>query len=420
MKYKLLVITILILGIFIRFYRLPNLTSFSYEQSLALESAGQMVRSGKISLVGVQYFIRQTSAGLSFFNSAFYLYPISLVQLIFGYDPLYQAILFSSLNVFAGLALYYLASKYLGKMIGLYTLVIFMFSPTMVGISRSVWHIYLLIPIAVLSIWFLFRSYYETKPLNLILLGFFLGLGFGIHISFILGVIIGLFLVLYYLSLNKKIKLSGFILFGVLLGNLPMVIFDLRHNFYNLKTMFTFLMETFSNHQSGFSFEYYHFLYFLIPLYLLASILLKKLFSPKTAGLLLILYVLISYPGFHLGDKYPVGMPKGTNLGTIKNISSVIANDSPSQYEVASIVDGETRAENIRYLLQYVNQKPPLGYDQYPNTGTLYVVSYINQDPLTKSVWEIDSLKPAKIVNTWQINDLIKLTKIERIKTNGK
>ena len=420
MKYKFLIIVILIIGIIIRFYRLPDLTSFSYEQALALESAGQMVQTGKISLVGVEYFIRQTSAGHSFFNSAFYLYPISLVQLIFGHDPIYQALLFSLLNIFAGWVLYYLASKYLGKRIGLYTLVIFMFSPTMVDISRTVWHIYLLIPITVLSLFFLFRSYYETKPLNLILLGFFLGLGFGIHISFILGVAIGLALSFYYLFLMRKIKLFGLLLFGVLLGNFPMIIFDLRHNFYNLRTMITFLMETLSNHQSGFSFEYYHFLYLLVPLYLLAAILMKKFFIPKTAGLLLILYVLISYQGFHLGDKYPAGMPKGTSLNIIKKISSIIAADAPGKYEVASIIDGETRAENIRYLLKYVNKKTPMGSDQYPNADILYVVSYTDQEPLTKSVYEIDSLKPAKIDNTWQINDLIKLTKIGRTKTNEK
>ena len=112
MRNNILLISIIILGIFIRFYRLPELLSFSYEQALALESSGQMVRTGKISLIGVEYFIRRTSAGHSFFNSAFYLYPLSVIQWIFGFDPLVTTIFFTTLNLLAVVGLYFLVKKY--------------------------------------------------------------------------------------------------------------------------------------------------------------------------------------------------------------------------------------------------------------------------------------------------------------------
>jgi hypothetical protein len=125
MKYKILVIVVIIFGIFLRLYRLPDLTSFSYEQALALEASGKMIQTGKISLIGVEYFIRQTSLNHSFFNSAAYLYPLSLTQLIFGFDPIYPTILFSILNIATGVGLFFLVDKYFKKPLGIIALSLF-------------------------------------------------------------------------------------------------------------------------------------------------------------------------------------------------------------------------------------------------------------------------------------------------------
>lgn len=415
MRYKILVFAVIIIGIFLRFYRLPELTSFSYEQALALEASGKIVQTGKISLIGTEYFIRQTSLSHSFFNSGFYLYPLSLIQFVFGFDPIAPAILFATLNILAGVGLFFLVDKNFKKPTGLITLILFMFSPSMVQISRTVWHVYLLVPIAVMAIWSYFQFLENLKPLWLILLGFSLGLGFGMHISFAIAGIIIFFTLLKRLMKKHKFVYFLYLFLGVLIGYSPLVLFDVRHSFYNLSTMLTFLIEIFSSNKSGFSFEPYHFIFLLIPLFIILAKGMLKLFSPKTTVLLLLLYITISFPGWHLSDVYPSGMPKGTNLEIIKQISSLVTKDAPEKFEIASIVDGETRAENLRYLLEYVDKKPPMAFDKYPEANVLYVVSYIGQDPLTKSVWEINSIKPAKVSNVWQINDLIKLSKLEKI-----
>jgi len=108
-------------------------------------------------------------------------------------------------------------------------------------------------------------------------------------------------------------------------------------------------------------------------------------------------------------------MPTGTNLQTLRQLSTIIAQNAPPEYEIASILDGETRAENLRYFLNYVDHKPPMPSDKYPEAKTLFVVSYLDQDPLTKSVWELDSIKPAEVSQEWKINELIKLTKLEKL-----
>jgi hypothetical protein len=234
------------------------------------------------------------------------------------------------------------------------------------------------------------------------------------HISYAISLAIFTLLCVYNLYKKQKIYNLIFLLIGILIGYSPIILFDIRHNFYNTGTMLTFFVESFSSKNTGFSFTSYYFIYLLIPLYIFISILLRKLFSTKQIIIFLLLYIAISYSSWHLSDVYPPGMPKGTNLNTVKYISSVITNDVSGEFEVAAIVDGETRAQNLRYILEFVNNKTPMPSNKYPEATVLYVVSYLDQDPLTKSVWELDSIKPASVTNIWRINSLIKLTKLEK------
>ncbi|EKD52968.1 MAG: hypothetical protein ACD_61C00186G0005 [uncultured bacterium] len=415
MRNNILLISIIVLGIFIRFYRFPELLSFSYEQALALEASGKMVQTGKISLIGVEYFIRQTSAGHSFFNSAFYLYPLTISQKIFGYDPLITTVFFAILNIAAGIGLYFFLEKYLHRFVATSVLALYLFSPTMVDISRSIWHVNLLAPVTVLSIWLIYKSITSLKPIWFILLGLSLGLGAGFNISFALGTLIVLFYCGVFLLKKHKLLYLIYIFIGIILGNLPTLLFDLRHNFYNTVTFLTFLSETFTTHNTGFSFAPYHFIYFLVPIFILLPIVLSRLLPSSLVSLSVLLYILVSIPGWGLANQYPKGMPAGTNLETIKKLSHIIALDSQTDFEVASILDGETRAENIRYFLEFVDNKPSMSADKYPEAKALYVVSYLDQDPLTKSVWELDSIRPARISQEWKINELIKLTKLEKL-----
>lgn len=415
MKYKILIICIIILGIFIRLYRFPELVNFSLEQTLALDTAGDMVKTGKITLVGIEYFIRQTSAGHSFFNSAFYLYPISLTQLIFGFDPITSTLVFTLLNLLSGIGIFFLAKKLNGDRAGLVSATLFMFSSTMVNISRTVWHVYLLIPITVLVIWTAIKIKENLKPIYVLILGFFLGLGFGIHISYTVPLALFSLFLIKYLYHKKKLSYLFLFVLGLGLGNLPAIVFDLRHNFYNLTTTITFLYEGLVRRESGFSFESYHFLYLLVPIYIWGAKILVKLFNMKTLVLILILYLALSAPKWNLTSKYPTGMTLGTNLNTLKQIAEIISTDTQSEFEVASITDGQTRAENIRYILKFLKNKPSMGYDKYPDADVLYVISFTDQNPLDKSVWEINSIKPAGITKEWKINNLVKLSKIQRI-----
>lgn len=415
MKHKLLVLTIIILGVFIRFYRLPDLLSFSYEQALALGSSGRMVQTGRISLLGVEYFIRQTSASHSFFNSAYYLYPLAFIQRLFGFDPLTSTIFFTVANIAGGIGLYFVVRKYFNSRTAVIALALFMISPLMVGISKTIWHVYLLVPITVASIWFFIESLKSFRPIWILLMGFSLGLGFGIHLSYSLAILIMLPIFSYTLFRNKKIYLLFFVLIGLILGNLPAILFDFRHDFYNISTMTTFLMETLRSQKTSLALESYYFLYFFVPGSILLAWLLSKISSNKTLLALFLIYLILSLPRWNLNAEFPSGMPRGTNLLTLKEIASIISSDTTDKYEVASIVDGESRAQSLRYLLEFGQGSIPMSSSEYPYANILYVVAYTDQNPLEKSLWEIDSIKPAKVVKEWKINELIKLTKLQKI-----
>ncbi len=90
------------------------------------------------------------------------------------------------------------------------------------------------------------------------------------------------------------------------------------------------------------------------------------------------------------------------NVPQIKYLASAIANDviknNIDKFNIASLLDPNTRAVRYRYFLD-INNASPLGFDQYPNAEILYVLSFSsNQDDvLNSSVWEINSFMPQKI-----------------------
>lgn len=109
-------------------------------------------------------------------------------------------------------------------------------------------------------------------------------------------------------------------------------------------------------------------------------------------------------------------MPTELNQRVIKEATQLIADDQPPKsYEIANILDGDTRAQPYRYLLTYVHGIPPMDVHEYPSATVLYVIGRKNEDTvLTNSVWEIWSFSPKMITKTWQLTGTIVLYRLER------
>ncbi|MBI2594622.1 glycosyltransferase family 39 protein [Candidatus Curtissbacteria bacterium] len=124
-----------------------------------------------------------------------------------------------------------------------------------------------------------------------------------------------------------------------------------------------------------------------------------------------------SFLNFNLNRNEGYTMPKGWNLIGIKTTSKIIANDVTSQanFNVASTLDGDTRAMPYRYLIEVYGKKPS-GVEDYPSSTILYLVSRDDQEMIKRyTVWEVSSFMPFEVVEEWEIQNGIKLYKLTKV-----
>jgi len=124
--------------------------------------------------------------------------------------------------------------------------------------------------------------------------------------------------------------------------------------------------------------------------------------------------VILQLTSFKLKTDNGWSMPSGWNMKATKQSAKIIAEDASGRFNIANLLDGDTRAYAYRYLIS-LSEKKPLGVEEYPNTDILYVVTREDKNGvLSYPVWEIYSFGPAKIEKTWVIKDNIKIFKIIR------
>jgi hypothetical protein len=94
------------------------------------------------------------------------------------------------------------------------------------------------------------------------------------------------------------------------------------------------------------------------------------------------------------------------NYRGVEQIAQIISQDVKANglqrnYNIANIVDGNSRATYYRYFL-YINQAPPLGIEDYPSAKVLYVISKKDsRATINYPVWEISSSPAKRLLGEW-------------------
>jgi len=161
-----------------------------------------------------------------------------------------------------------------------------------------------------------------------------------------------------------------------------------------------------------------HYLGAIYPfVFLWFGYLLAKLISlKKNIFFFLILAFLLftQFSSFKFKADNGWGMPLGWNMKETKKSAKIIADNADGNFNVANLLDGDTRGHAYRYLLE-IHGKKPLGVEDYPQTDVLYVITRVEQDQvLDYPVWEVESLLPARVEQDWLIKDQVKIFKLVR------
>ncbi len=465
-------ILVILIGIFFRFYQLELRTNFTADPGRDFLLVKQIITEHKLTLLGPK-----TSLGNFFFGPLYYYLLLPAVA-IGNFDPLSGAVLTASLDILSLIIFSLLVYKLLPLPAAILSSVLYATSPlliTMVQIPLNPF----VVPIFMSLYLLLLNRSPDKYPLSATFgLGLAAGSLFELHYATFPAILVGAFA-----SFRGKNKVMNFGAFstGVILGILPMLLFELRHQFFNTHGIIEFISQqnstlTVSNllpvlAKSKDIFNQLTLSSKLPLFWFMLALLILGIFRPSQKNqtfwrlnkiLLLICLITFLILGKNFSDHYAILifpviflfigkgidffppkiiylvtftvlifnsislltpraqgnlMSPGWNLPGIRHAVKLIAADNPpSKFEVAAVMDGDTRAMPYRYLLEAKYNKIPLSVEAYPQADVLYVITREPADIVIHNpVWEISSLVKKQVTKTWVIQNNILLHRIEKI-----
>jgi hypothetical protein len=385
---NLLLLAIFIAAALVRFYNFPDRVTFWSEQARSLVVSANYIKD-KPSLLGQEYF-RTNSFGHTLFAGATFNYSLVPLLLIFNYNPIPITVFFALLNLFTAFVVYWVVGKIWGQKPAIFTTFLFVFSDVMIYHSLFIWILNNLPLIGALVIYFIWLFGKKQAGTSVFWLGVLSGLGISLEYMFI--PIAGAIFVFVILKSRNKLRDLLIFSFAAVLGNLPMVLFDIRHNFYHMASLWQYALDTLRG-TTGAKFTYYY----LLPLWpafcIIGGFILAKIykFNKLSALVLTTIYLYLNLTSPRVSFGSATGMPEGLTTKDISNASQVIATDAKSNFNVAEVLDFDKRAYVLRYFVEFKYGKKPLGEEEYQNLNLLYVLAPIDYDFKHSNIWEINA-----------------------------
>lgn len=302
----IILLAILFLAAFLRFYRLPEYMTFLGDEGRDAIVVKDILVNHHFPLLGPV-----TSIGNMYLGPLYY-YMMAVSMAIFWLNPVAAAAMDGVIGLLTIFLIYYLGRAWFGKWPGLIASFLYSISPITIFYSRSSWNPNPAPFFALLSVLGMYRARKSRNFYWLILAGVSVAAAVQMHyLALILVPIFGL-LWFYEIVLMKRNKLtsknfvSGTILaiIGFLLVMSPIAIFDLRHNFMN----FHAIMAFFSDRQTTVNVNPLNSLDRMPPIYLHSLIgrylAGDMLWSNWLVGLLVLLPLLVAVYRKYKGEEF--------------------------------------------------------------------------------------------------------------------
>lgn len=416
----LLVFVIITLGaLFVRFWDYQKLLTFHLDPPFHLLEAREMVDLKKLRLIGPMVTTKIIH-GRGFFTGPTYYYLLAFLGIISSWNVVFITSFFTFLWIATFVLIFFWLAKRFDDWVVLSVYALLSFYPWLVPLSRVIWNTNPVPFFAVLLFWFLQKR--EKRRSNYFWSGLFFGLGISFHYSALLWVLV----VFYYLIVEARAKsflISNWLFFlgGAIVGDFPFLLFEARHNFYNLGTVI-FQIKNFDL-SAGYNFgrDYYYILPTIPLICRLYGLILEKL--KRLLNLKVIVFcqiILVSFFLFRIsgGRKWGVFMPDGWTLEKQKKVANLIVEDKEPGFEVAATISSDTRFYDLRWWLKEESHEPMSVID-YDKTDILYLVAPESRPPEKETVWEVSALAPFREEKRIDLDDGIIFYKLRRLPKKG-
>ncbi len=243
--------------IFLRFFNLGSHLTFLGDQGRDAIIMKRILTLEHFPAIGAP-----TSIGMVYLGP-FYYYFMAPWLLLFGFNPLGPAIGVACLSIILGLLATIVVNKHFGKLAGIFFLFLLTFSASNISLSRFSWNPNLL-PIFTFFTLYTFYRLLVDKTNSSYFKNYFFALVFGALFSFsfqlhyLAALLLPTLLIffVYQLIKTKQIKLLLTRLIAALISfsffSLPLLIFDLRHNFLNSRNFLTLFSQGNAADSSGY------------------------------------------------------------------------------------------------------------------------------------------------------------------------
>lgn len=237
----ILLVSILLLASFLRFYRISEYMTFLGDEGRDAIIIKDILTGKNFPLIGPP-----TSVGNIYLGPLYY-YMMAVSMLPFWLNPVAAA----GMNVLVGVAIvaliYYLGKIWFGRMAGLIGSYLYAISPVTIVYSRSSWNPNPTPFFALLAFFTFYRARKERNFKWLILTGALVGAAMQMHYLAVL--LIPIFVTLWMIEVYSRRGIKN-LMSGTLLGILsfiavlaPLILFDLKHNFLNYRALLQLLSQ---------------------------------------------------------------------------------------------------------------------------------------------------------------------------------
>lgn len=234
-KFEIFLLTIItLLAISLRFYKINELHFFTYDQARDDLIVKRILVDHKLTLLGPQSSMRGV------YLPPFYYYTLVPILWLSKLNPISVDIYTALIGVLTVILVWYFCKEVFGKIPALITSVLYATSPLIVELSHRAWNPNTQPFFILLTLFFWYRLWITKKEKYLLLSSFSFGYAVNLHYGALCLILIWLFFFFWFLIKSKKKGIVFLSFFVLILFALPLLFFDLRHNFMLSKNIYQY------------------------------------------------------------------------------------------------------------------------------------------------------------------------------------
>ena len=378
----LVFILLIILFIAIRSLHFVPALNFSFDQGNGFTRILEMWKNKEITLVGPGSSI---SADNKLLLQGSILYYFTLIFAVPGkFDPIVSSYIFMIFSSFGIIPLYSGMKKLANQKAALLMVILYTLLPMFIDYTRFFFGPSFLIPLSTILIYLM--GIYKVKPKNIYLFFIFAYTGILMQFHYQIAIILFILFVYYLFAMSfprrresRNVWIPVLIMIGgFCVGFSPMILFELKNQFYNLHVIRDYLFSSKPHSGTPFQILPHRYLSISILTFALVSIYFKKYISYFL--IIAVAIILIIFDAFIYLPKplHGFGMSPDWNYLMEKKTYEIIKTQNVKNFNIVNHI-----YDNLSMVIKFHLKKDgvKMNYEDYYHNDYLYVISKIYFTP---------------------------------------